>query len=153
MKYFKRFITPLLIFLLAIFLRKILLIFSEETEQLTQIVSKLSSILTVIGFTWLLIIVLKSAKRRYLMNYDLESEDNLRARKLYTQFNVLERIVIFIIIIVAIGVTLMLFESVREFGVSLFASAGIAGIIVGLAAQKALGTILAGLKIEIAQRK
>jgi len=151
MKYFKRFITPLLIFLLAIFLRKILLIFSEETEQLTQIVSKLSSILTVIGFTWLLIIVLKSAKRRYLMNYDLESEDNLRARKLYTQFNVLERIVIFIIIIVAIGVTLMLFESVREFGVSLFASAGIAGIIVGLAAQKALGTILAGLQIAIAQ--
>lgn len=151
MKYIKRFITPLIIFIVAIFLRKIVTLFSEETIQLVVVVKKISSVLGIIGFTWLLIIILRSAKRRYLLNYDLKDADNLEARKLYTQYNVLERIVIFIIIILAIGVTLMLFDSVRNFGVSLFASAGIAGLIVGLAAQKALGTILAGLQIAIAQ--
>ena len=45
----------------------------------------------------------------------------------------------------------MLFESVRSVGVSIFASAGIAGLIIGLAAQKALGSILAGLQIAITQ--
>jgi len=151
MRYIKRFITPFLIFLAAIFLRQIVSMFSSETPELVFWIKKISSILTIIGFTWLLIVVLKSAKRRYLLNYDLETEDNLRARKLYTQFNILERIVIFIIFLIAIGVTLMLFDSVRKFGVSLFASAGIAGIILGFAAQKALGTILAGLQIAIAQ--
>jgi len=50
-----------------------------------------------------------------------------------------------------VAVTLMLFESVRKIGLSLFASAGIAGIILGLAAQKVIGTILAGLQIAISQ--
>lgn len=151
MKYFKRFITPLIIFIVAIFLRQIVTCFSDETPQLIFVLKKISSVLTVVGITWSVLIALRSAKRRYLLNYDLNSEDNLEARKLYTQFNVLERIVVFIIILVAIGIVLMLFEDVRKFGISLFASAGIAGIIVGLAAQKALGTILAGLQIAIAQ--
>jgi len=151
MKYLKRFLTPLLIFVVAIFLRQIVSCFSDETPELVFVLKKISSVLTVIGITWTVIIALRSGKRRYLLNYDLESDDNLKARKLYTQFNVLERITVFIIILVAIGVTLMLFDNVRKFGISLFASAGIAGIIVGLAAQKALGTILAGLQIAIAQ--
>lgn len=151
MKYLKRFLTPLIIFIVAIFLMEIVTLFSEETKQLIFIVKKVSGILAIIGFTWLLIVALKSAKRRYLLNYDLDSKDNLKARKIYTQYNILERIIIFVIVILAIGVALMLFDSVRNFGVSLFASAGIAGIIVGLAAQKALGTILAGLQIAIAQ--
>ena len=45
----------------------------------------------------------------------------------------------------------MLFDEVKKIGVSIFASAGIAGIIIGFAAQKAIGTILAGLQIAISQ--
>ncbi len=77
--------------------------------------------------------------------------DNLRMRKLHTQYNILEKVVVFLLIIIALGVTLMQFEGVRNIGISLFASAGIAGLILGLAAQKALGTILAGLQIAITQ--
>ena len=151
MKYLKRFLPPVIVFLTAIFLKKIILLFSDQTENLTYVLSKISSILFVIGVTWTLIIILKVSKKRYLMNYDLESDDNLQARKLYTQFNVLERIIIFLIILLAIGFSLMLFDGVRKIGMSLFASAGIAGIILGLAAQKVLGTILAGLQIAISQ--
>lgn len=151
MTHLKRFLPPLIIFLVAIFLDKIVMLFSNDIQDIAYIPRKISSILFIIGFTWLVIVIIKVAKKRYLMHYDLQSEDNLQARKLYTQFNILERIVIFIIILLAIGFSLMLFDEVKQLGISLFASAGIAGIILGLAAQKALGTILAGLQIAISQ--
>lgn len=52
---------------------------------------------------------------------------------------------------VAIGIALMSFNSIRNIGISVLTSAGIAGIIIGFAAQKALGTILAGIQIAITQ--
>lgn len=151
MNYLKSFTSPVIIFLVAIFLKKIISLFFPNLVKLDYVVGKISSILIIVGVTWFLVAVLKLAKRRYLLNYDITSEDNLEARKLYTQFNVLERIVIFLIILLALGFILMLFEGVRKIGISVFASAGIAGIIIGFAAQKLLGTILAGLQIAIAQ--
>ena len=55
------------------------------------------------------------------------------------------------IIVVALSLILMSFESIRRIGVSLIASAGVAGIIIGFAAQKAIGTILAGIQIALSQ--
>jgi small-conductance mechanosensitive channel len=78
-------------------------------------------------------------------------KDNLKARKVYTQFRVLERIVIFIVILIAIAIALMTFEGIKRIGISLFASAGVAGIIIGFAAQKLLGSILAGFQIALTQ--
>jgi small-conductance mechanosensitive channel len=46
---------------------------------------------------------------------------------------------------------LMVFESVRQFGASILASAGIAGIVVGLAAQRSIATLLAGFQIAMTQ--
>jgi len=152
MKHIKRFLTPALLLILAIFLNKIVTSFvDDDVYELSYAIGKASSILIVTSLTWSLIVALKYAKQKLLVNYDINSADNLKARKLYTQFNVLERIIVFSIVLIAIGVVLMLFDGVRKFGISLFASAGIAGIIVGLAAQKVLGTILAGLQIAIAQ--
>ncbi|WP_456867719.1 mechanosensitive ion channel family protein [Galbibacter sp. BG1] len=151
MKQLKRFITPILLFALSIFFKSGANTFLNFNEKTSLIVGKLSSILLIISVAWTLIVILRVLKARYLRRYDINSENNLNARKLYTQFNILERIIIFIIIIIAVAVTLMLFESVRKIGLSLFASAGIAGIILGLAAQKVIGTILAGLQIAISQ--
>ena len=64
---------------------------------------------------------------------------------------ILENIVIFIIVVLALGIALMSFESIRAIGVSVLTSAGIAGIIIGLAAQKAIGTLLAGIQIALTQ--
>ena len=55
------------------------------------------------------------------------------------------------IVTITVGLALMTFDSVRQFGVSLFASAGVAGIVVGLAAQPLLGNLLAGMQIAITQ--
>ena len=45
----------------------------------------------------------------------------------------------------------MHFESFRQLGAGLLASAGVLGIIVGFAAQKTLGNLLAGVQIAITQ--
>jgi small-conductance mechanosensitive channel len=86
-----------------------------------------------------------------LKKYDVNTSDNLKARKIYTQFNILENIIIFIIVILAIGIALMSFESIRAVGISVLTSAGIAGIIIGFSAQKAIGTLLAGIQIAFTQ--
>ena len=81
----------------------------------------------------------------------VDVEDNLRARKLRTQIGVLRRTAIVLIAILTFGGMLMTFPSMREYGLSLFASAGAAGIIVGLAARPVLSNLLAGVQIALAQ--
>ena len=77
--------------------------------------------------------------------------DNLRERKLYTQLLYVKRVVTGVAVVVAIALTLFQFERVRELGTGLLASAGIAGIVVGLAAQKSLANLLAGFQIAFTQ--
>jgi small-conductance mechanosensitive channel len=109
------------------------------------------TLFSIAATTYLLIQGIAFAREALLLRYDLKAVNNLEARKIYTQFKIIERILVFVIIILAISVSLMTFEKIRQVGVSLLASAGIIGIIVGFAAQKSLGTILAGVQIAIAQ--
>ncbi len=101
--------------------------------------------------TWMLIRAINLAREFILGQYDISEKDNLKARKVYTQFRILERIIIFVIILIAIAISLMTFDSIKRIGISLFASAGVAGIIIGFAAQKLLSSILAGFQIALTQ--
>lgn len=83
--------------------------------------------------------------------FDIDQKDNLRARKIRTQLNVLKRIVIIVVCILALGTMLMTFEKVRQLGTTILASAGIIGIVVGMAAQRTIGTFIAGLQIAFTQ--
>ncbi len=111
----------------------------------------MTSILIILTTAWISINFIQIIRILLLHRYDLNLKDNLHARKVYTQFKILERIVIFVIIFLAIAFSLMTFDSIRKIGLSLFASAGVAGIILGLAAQSMIGTILAGFQIAITQ--
>ena len=86
-----------------------------------------------------------------LDQYKIDEKDNLRARKIYTQIQFLKRAAIIFIVILALGPILMTFDKVRQLGTSILASAGIISIIVGFAAQRSLGTLLAGFQIAITQ--
>ncbi|CAN5158048.1 hypothetical protein BH09MYX1_BH09MYX1_06910 [soil metagenome] len=77
--------------------------------------------------------------------------DALEARALRTQLSMLRRVASIAIGIIAIAAALLQFEVVRSIGTSLLASAGIAGIVLGLAAQKSIGALIAGIQISIAQ--
>ena len=146
----KKFRSPLLIFLLSIALSIILTAMTGD-YLLFQYLGHILKILIIFSATWLIIRTIRLGKELILRPYDLHERDNLKARKITTQFRIVERILVTIIVIIALGVALMTFDSIRQIGVSLFASAGVAGIIIGFSAQKLLGNVLAGIQIAIAQ--
>lgn len=142
---------PLLILVLSIFLQITAayeFIDYGTVNAFLEIIGRLGIILAI---TWLVIIAIKLIKKRIINRYDVERENNLHARKVYTQFTLLERSAIFILILVAIGIALMSFNDIRAIGLGVLSSAGIAGIVLGFAAQKVLGTLLAGIQIAITQ--
>jgi small-conductance mechanosensitive channel len=77
--------------------------------------------------------------------------DNLSARAIQTQVLVLKRVAVSVIVVFTTASMLTVFDSVRQFGQSILASAGIAGIIFGLAAQRSIGSLLAGFQIALTQ--
>jgi small-conductance mechanosensitive channel len=100
---------------------------------------------------WIAIRAVNMASGRYLQRFRVDVEDNLLARKHVTQVRVFKRVADTLIIIIATAAGLMTFDSVRQYGVSLFASAGAAGLIVGLAARPLLSNLIAGVQIAVTQ--
>lgn len=87
----------------------------------------------------------------YLRRFKLDAEDNLLARKHVTQTRILRRVGDTLIVVVSLAAVLMSFDEVRQYGVSLLASAGVAGIVVGLALQPVLKNIFAGIQLAVTQ--
>jgi small-conductance mechanosensitive channel len=124
---------------------------TDLEKYITPSVNHILSILLIFFIAWLLIESIAIGRAVVLSRFKIEAQDNLRARKVYTQLRILERILVFLIILISIGIVLMTFETIRQIGVSLLASAGLAGIIIGFAAQKAIATMLAGFQIAVTQ--
>lgn len=80
-----------------------------------------------------------------------EVRDNLKARKVHTQVRVIRQIGVVVVVLLGVSVGLLSFEPVRQIGTALLAGAGVAGLIIGLAAQRTLGLILSGLQLAITQ--
>ncbi|HEV7346186.1 MAG TPA: mechanosensitive ion channel family protein [Devosia sp.] len=87
----------------------------------------------------------------YLRRFKLDSEDNLLARKHVTQSRILERVAVTLLVIIGTAAVLMTFEGVAQYGVSLLASAGAAGLVLGLALQPVLKNLFAGIQLAITQ--
>ncbi|MBX3364716.1 MAG: mechanosensitive ion channel [Phycisphaeraceae bacterium] len=101
--------------------------------------------------TWTLTRLVRFGVGVMLRRYDVSVSDNLQARRVHTQIGVITRIVNAVIWIIGVSIGLMTFESIRHLGTSILASAGLAGLIVGLAAQRTIGNFLAGLQIALTQ--
>lgn len=87
----------------------------------------------------------------HVRGFRLDAEDNLAARKHVTQTRILTRTAGILIVVLTAGFALMTFPSVRQYGISLLASAGAAGIIAGLALQPFLTNLIAGVQIATTQ--
>lgn len=86
-----------------------------------------------------------------LRRYDMTAEDNLLARKHVTQARILQRVATILIGLITLGLALMTIAEVRQWGLSLLASAGVVGIVAGLALQPFLTNMIAGVQIATAQ--
>ena len=94
---------------------------------------------------------LNVASMLYMRRFRLDVDDNLLARKHVTQVRVLKRAGDILIALFTAAAALMTFASVRAYGVSLFASAGAASLVVGLAARPLLTNLIAGVQIAVTQ--
>ncbi len=112
---------------------------------------KVLALATICLLGWIALTVLHIGTDFYLRKFRINVEDNLLARKHITQVRVLRRVLDTVIILVTAGFALMTFDAVRQYGLSLFASAGVAGIIAGLAARPVLSNLFAGVQLAVTQ--
>ncbi len=140
------------VFLLVVFLSLVIPVsFFDQKLRYADTLGSVFSVMVIIFISWILIQSVHLVKHFVLGKFEIDEKDNLKARKVYTQFRVLENIIVFLIVVIALSLILMSFDGIRKIGVSLIASAGVAGIIIGFAAQRAIGTILAGIQIALSQ--
>lgn len=105
----------------------------------------------VIAFTWLITRILDTVMLHYAEQRlaDTTKEENDESRTLMTYISVARRIITFLVIIIGLMIILSQFRSFQKLGISLLASAGVATVVLGIAAQSTLGNIIAGIQIAI----
>jgi small-conductance mechanosensitive channel len=141
-------ITRLALLVFALFVALPATPFDPDTRA---VIARILTLVSVVLIGWAAITVVNMTADLYLMRFRLDVADNLLARKHLTQIRVLTRTANTLLIVATIGAALMTFESVRQYGVSLFASAGIAGLVAGLAARPVLSNLIAGIQIAMTQ--
>jgi small-conductance mechanosensitive channel len=119
--------------------------------ELLSVAQHLFSLCLIGLITWLFINVILAGRDIIISRYDIDAKESYKARSLYTELTLMVKVVLAIVVVIALATMLMSFAKIRAFGVSILASAGIMGIIVGFAAQRSLSTLLAGLQIAITQ--
>lgn len=115
------------------------------------LISRLSLATLIVIAGWTVIVALDTACLRFLSRLAHDSDDDLGARKHATQVRMIQRIGRIVILILTAGLVLSTFEAVRNFGISLFASAGAAGLVLGFAARPVLQNLIAGIQIALTQ--
>ncbi|HTU03837.1 MAG TPA: mechanosensitive ion channel domain-containing protein [Candidatus Sulfotelmatobacter sp.] len=103
------------------------------------------------AFAWLAVAFTELLDDLITARYSAEGLNTQRARRIRTQVRVLRRIASVLIIVIALAGMLMTFPSIRNVGTSLFASAGLAGLVVGFAARPALSNLIAGVQIALTE--
>ena len=150
-----KFVVPLVGRSLRALLPVIILIFAWPllglSQQCPYFFRFYSGILIIGVIAWILMQAIDIGEKAMLAQYDIGLADNLQARKVYTQTHLLCRTGEVAIGVLAIASILMLFPQIRHVGASLLASAGILGIVGGIAAQKTLANFIAGFQIALAQ--
>ena len=134
--------------ILAILLTWPLLEFSSD---LATTLRRALVLATVVGCGWLVIGVINIVGDVIVARHRTEHADNLDERRVQTQVLVLRRIAVIVTFVLTVVLLLMSIPGAREIGVSLFASAGVAGLVIGLAARPTLSNIIAGIQIALTQ--
>ena len=111
----------------------------------------LFSLCIIAAITWFFMSAALTGQDIALSRFDVKLKDNLRARSVHTELTILVRLLLVAIGVISAASMLMTFDVIRHVGVSLLASAGVVGIILGLAAQRSLATLFAGLQIAFTQ--
>lgn len=119
-----------------------------------QIVAPIQHVLglgVIASVAWVVVLLVDITADILSARYEVDVPDNLAARTIRTKTQMLRRIFVVIIIIVTLGIMLMTFPAIRTLGTSLLASAGLAGLVIGMAMRPTLASILAGIQVALTQ--
>ncbi|MGM0599398.1 MAG: mechanosensitive ion channel family protein [Candidatus Rifleibacteriota bacterium] len=119
--------------------------------SLGTFIKQVTALWIIAAITYLAVVLTDIFVDIFLSYYDIASSDNFSARAIHTQVKLIQRVIVFTIILIGLASFLMTFDKVKEIGVSLLASAGVLGIILGFSAQKCISTLIAGIQIAITQ--
>lgn len=119
--------------------------------KLYEILSHSLHILTIASAGLLLTRLIKLFRDISINHYKVENPLDYSWRKAKTKFQLIQRMLNLLIVIATIAIILMTFDSIRQIGSTILASAGVLGLVLGFAAQKSLGTLFAGIQIAITQ--
>jgi small-conductance mechanosensitive channel len=140
-----RFIIPFL-FVLAVFP------YLDLSGPMKGRVIHLTGLLTIASFAWAAIAMIRFLADLTLARQCIDSgDDNLLARGLGTRVNILARTATILITVLALGMMAMTFPTIRAVGTTLLASAGVAGLIVGLASRPLFENLVAGIQLALTQ--
>ncbi len=112
---------------------------------------KLTAVASVIAVAWVIIASIGLYTDLMKRRYNLADEDNLHARQVETRINILARSAVIVVVILAFALAAMAFPSVRALGTTLLASAGVAGIVIGIAARPLFENLIAGVQLALSQ--
>lgn len=113
--------------------------------------TKIAEIALVLSFAALMIGIIKVMEDYVYHTFDLNKSNNLKERKIRTQLQFVRKLAISIVLLLAACIILLSFDSMRKLGAGLLTGVGVGGIIIGFAAQKSLGNLLAGFQIAFTQ--
>ncbi|MDX3533925.1 mechanosensitive ion channel [Streptomyces sp. MB09-01] len=110
-------------------------------------VGRFLTLVLIASVAWLAVRIATAAVDSTYARYAAAAEDDARVRRVRTQVTLIQRVVTAVVVVVAAAAMLLTFPPMRTFGASMLASAGVLGIVAGIAAQAALGNLFAGLQI------
>jgi small-conductance mechanosensitive channel len=110
-----------------------------------------NGLLLIAALTWLLMAAIRGLSEGVIARHPVDVEDNIQARRIHTQARVLSRSAMSLVLIAGMAMALMTFPGARQVGASLLASAGVLGIIAGLAARPVFSNLISGLQLALAQ--
>ncbi len=125
--------------------------FLRLPDYLHGAASHFLGLLIIASIAWLSIALTQVLSDVIASKYDINVKDNLTARRVRTQVHVLRRIFIVVIVTITAAIMLMTFPEMRSIGTGLFASAGIAGLVIGMAARPALSNLIAGIQMALTE--
>lgn len=148
--FLRRIRWPTRLILLAFFITAVLPSLPIE-QDLSLLLRRVSSLSLIALFGWMVISIVNLGGDIVTLRYNIQIADNLAARRVRTQLDILRRVLVIVVFVITVSIMLMTIPEVREIGVSLFASAGVAGLAIGLAARPMLSNLIAGLQIALTQ--
>jgi small-conductance mechanosensitive channel len=120
-------------------------------KGLLSALEHISGLGIVASVAWLSIVLIAVTADILTARFRTDVADNLTARRIQTQFVVVRRIGVIIVVVLAVAVGLMTFPAIKHIGFSILASAGVASLVIGMAMKDTLSNLIAGVQIAFAQ--